>query len=235
MNNVMIELYGVAGCGKTTISEKIEDIIRNDKISCIIYADRYERYVKKRFWRFRLLSSVTPKKLTSLIFLYYKMYKSIHSRKMFDLKYCLFMCLNHLFCIKLYKSSSGIIICDEGIMQYLFSLFYDREIQKLNPIKDIINRYEMDFPTNIYCSIIADKETIINRIQNRNGFSRLDSERTDNIEFVVENQSRNMKIIHDLIDANRKFVFASSEQPEIVARKIYSCLNDCRFEYEQTD
>lgn len=245
MSVIFIEMYGIPGCGKSTISRKLYNNFAKKGYNVILYSDRYRENESTRYWKIKLILSNLSIHALSVFIDYFKLFISIEHRTLFDFKYCFFSIINYLFYIDICKTNQrnmkelsgktnikencnsdiNVILCDEGIVQYVFSLFYDRKIKNIKPIKRIIKKLEREFKGIKFVSIETDNDIIIERLKNRkSSYSRLDREETCHQPFVIKIQELNMKMVDDLIQNDRKIKVSSAYSPDIVSNFIVRSL-----------
>ena len=225
MKCVFLELYGIPGVGKTTIAKILNKKFQNMSQRVIMYSEMFQKLQESDMWRIKLFLSEFDWRLFKCFWFSLRMVSSISKRSMFDIKYIVFVIMNILAYKKFTKFVDGIVICDEGVIQYIFSLFYDREIQNLNPIQLIIREINNFYPNTIYINIIASHNTIVKRIIERSdGESRLDKESENQIRKIVNVQEENMRLVSSCIGDVRRIEVSSEELPEQAADRIVNRL-----------
>ena len=185
---VIVELCGVPGCGKSTLLSYYEKhynnkhfLMRND----LYPSSRILRNIQVRF---------------DLIF--YRFFKQKREEDIFkDLfeKYADAPIHSKFRIIDLYKRISrlhdqkGILVLEEGPIQYLTSLSPKKIIELRSEIKDYFTLYDSFEYHVVYC--VCDNETSINRIANRNKAPGFFNVNRIDIDELIEVKRANIETI----------------------------------------
>ena len=221
MECVFIELYGIPGVGKTTVSNILKKKFQTRGQNVTVYAELFRNIQMEDAWKWKLLVSEIDFDLLKIFCSLLQIWNSIPNKNRFDLKYTFYISLNFLVYKRISKSEKGIVLCEEGIIQYVFSIYYNRSIGNINEIRCILNATRKIFSHCIYVNLIADHETIAQRIKKRpNGKSRLDDENESSIHDIINIQERNMDLVSCLIPEASKVVVSTENVPDDVANCI---------------
>lgn len=192
-----IELYGLPGAGKTTISAPVIDLLRKDGFRVANLKDVYlrnctgkskvrvfvEMILRLRrypiYWRILRygvsvsLSKECLKYLIKLLFLVHQIFESMESG-LYD-----------------------VILCEEGIVQYITSLCYLEDLpdtKLLRKILVIINK-EIS-PMAVYCEI-AEEESMLRIMKRSDSLSLRFSSKTPYkvLEKALDKRKRNMLVV----------------------------------------
>lgn len=222
-SSILIEFNGLPGCGKSTVCKKLEKLLKeNNKLVCD-YASYYKEISTSDFWRIKLLIGELKYGVFKICIYFIGLFFSIPKRTVYDFKYCVFICMNY-FAIRrlLRKNIDDIIVSDEGLMQYMFSCFYDRTITNTYFIQKILELVEIELPGFLIVNAILDDEKIVKRIQSRsNGMSRIDKEDDKSLKNILKIQRKNLEIIKNCGINIKSFTISTETDPEIVAEFVW--------------
>ncbi len=226
VSSILIEFNGLPGSGKSTVCKELEKIIRSNHISVCDYATYYKEISTVAFWRTKLLAGELKYGIFRICFYFIGLFISIPKKTLFDFKYCIFICMNYLAIRRLQRQNvADIIVSDEGVMQYMFSCFYDRKISNKYFIQKILKYAEHDLYGFVIVNVMLDNLQIIKRIQSRpNGMSRLDKEAPEILMRILKVQRDNLNIIRECGRHINSFTFLTEKDPEIVANNIWKTI-----------
>lgn len=158
------ELYGLPGCGKTTVSRLLVKQLREEGYKVADFNDVFLKYNHgyPRKWEFfKLLFQI---KEFPLFYYYWRLYKECDCKSKRRLSNL--MILTHRI-ICTYKSHEyDILFLEEGVIQFISSLVYlgtIRDDERICKIVDILNKIIKIQP--IYCCL--DVELSLERIKGR--------------------------------------------------------------------
>lgn len=189
---IIIELCGVPGCGKSTLIShyqqnmiekrllKREDLFHSSKILRNILI-RYEILLYKSFRQkqevgvFKALFDVFPDASTHSKVRIEDLYKRIYKL----------------------KRQEGVLLLEEGPIQYLSSLSLNDHISIGKEVRDYWSLYN-DFEYHVvYCA--CDNETSIARLQNRNKAAGYYDAKKDSIDALLNVKRDNIRTIIDAL------------------------------------
>lgn len=192
---MIIELFGVPGCGKSTYSQYY--IKNNSGINVLdmyLYNDsRIVRNMNKlvlciSFW------IKHPREARNI----FKIFSEIHFKSRITavkMWFYLYTILN-LITIAQRKYASKTVIMDEGINQVLWGLLYNSNESKSQVFQ--LQQMLIDYMGNYVCHIVVNNQVIKNRLLNR--FSSGGSELQQDIRKDVNALDRAIDYSNDLVD-----------------------------------
>lgn len=229
---MIIELNGLAGCGKTTIENKIKNNYEG-KVK-VAGVSRYRAENKNKLTRIfimitRILILVYPSHI-SFSYRCFKLYFKSYSDNRFFRKsfYDDLIAVSYMvYLYKQYKSKSKkILLIDEGIIQTLSSLITVRKV-KDRYIDDIIKKFLSLEKTIIFVNCNCNKKVSYNRILQRNRkVSAMDSLKGNLLLEYLKEYSLSLDIIRSKVISNKNIqVNISTELPlneqiKIIAERI---------------
>lgn len=155
------ELYGLPGAGKTTIALQVINCLKSQGYKVASYDDVFgSGIIDKKYW----LKILFNFKMYKLYFYYLQLYCKCHKKERGFLKKLLYYSNNIL------RISQGdnydVMFLDEGIIQFLSSLFYMEDIPQNSDIKKIVHYLNNKIVMRpILCSV--DMNVSLKRIKER--------------------------------------------------------------------
>ena len=216
-----IELYGLPGAGKTTITAPVIDMLRRDGLQVANLKDVYLRNCKGNSKVFVLLEMI-------IRFRRYPIYWRIlrYGLSISIKKECIKYLIKLLFLVhQIYESvNSGlydVILCEEGIVQYITSLCYLEDLpdtKLLSKIIEIINKTIN--PIAIYCEI-SEEESLLRITKRSNSISLRFSSKIpiDVLEKAIEKRGRNMLVVAKYLPTRHTLSMLLNE--DVLKRELY--------------
>ena len=198
---VIIELTGLPGCGKTTL---INSVLNDPKYSGRIitrdglFSEKVPgTWIRKYFIAF-----------CASVLLCKSYFRSDMNNKKLYFKRLLQLMIYMDY--KVRKTKDSIFILDEGIVQYVSSLAYDKEIEFDSGLKKLVRRFIKKYdPTVIDCHISVDTayDRIMGRgktndryyLDDKDEVKRLLKIKRDNIDMIIKEFIGQVKTV-DLMD-----------------------------------
>lgn len=197
VKKIYIEFNGVAGSGKTTISRQLCKIFELENIPVSSFQNLFYTFVSDSLWKLKVIRFLF--KLDGLKLLWNTI-QIVRVLKIpaYKLRFVPYMILTQLLLV-LFLKKEKIIISDEGIIQYLVSILFEKKINSpkfsyyLNNIFKIISSDSQIILVNVN----LDSSQIYKRLsQRRNGCSRLDDISQQKKRRIINTQKENFKVIH---------------------------------------
>lgn len=230
--NVYIEFNGVAGSGKSTISHQLHKVFKSSNIPVVSYQQLFDEYVENSLWKTKtliLLFSLDGLKLAWNTIQIIRILKIPINK----LKFVPYMILTQLL-INHFKTNGKVIISDEGVIQYLVSVLFDRKIDTLD--FEIYLKNILKILSNNSCFISINlhlnSSQILSRLSKRkDGCSRLDNISNSKRKRITSIQINNFKIIrksikdipHIDINAKNKIDYNANLILDILKREYGVC------------
>ena len=220
-----IEFNGLPGSGKTTICKELCELLTSDGYSVFFITDYLQEVLESHFARSKLFLSEIKYGVFKITYYYIRIYLSIPDRNIYDLKYCFFSLLNYLGCRKCQREiNKSFIVSDEGIIQYLFSVFFDRNIRDFKFVNKILIMFNREFPNLVLIDIDVSYEEARKRIRGRkNGKSRLDSLHSSDQGRILKIQMDNLNKIRNI----GKFITIVNISSEVNSKEVAGKIRAC--------
>jgi len=167
--SLVVEFIGIPGSGKTTISNRVNEILKAKGITCCENSDDLPTGIGRKFC---LLHRYIMFFSSNLIFNSRAVSTIVNSDQvsLYDLKIALRAWLGSAYLLHTYRRKYGVRLIDQGIFQAIWQIgFGSRETK----VVERSNRLFYEYP-DILVSIQASPDTIFRRIANRDGIGRLD-------------------------------------------------------------
>lgn len=221
-NIKIIELFGLPGCGKSTLTRSILSILQGEYPGIVLRRSDISGQINK-YW---------DRPLCLFLCLVLKLLKPTNYKtKTFLLKYALSFPLNRysiiyllytVMVVDLYRNNkTQIIVLDEGIIQFLSSIPHDNVIKKVELIERITNSInEIPFDA-LYVECQLDLDSTMYRIKQRNKKDRFAYK--DSLGELLMIKETNLALISNAIARNKVIVDmkdSSINNAEIVINKI---------------
>lgn len=162
---VYFELYGLPGAGKSTVSNIVVAQLKSRGYKLATYDDIYYRLGRGYFRKIRFYLEVLYHfSEYRLFFYFFKLYKCCHKRNIRYLNKLIYF--SHQILMTANSGSYDIIFLDEGLIQFISSLFYAESYQNNKYLKNIVAILDEYIKINpVFCSIEVNES--MQRIKNR--------------------------------------------------------------------
>ena len=221
-NIKIIELYGLPGCGKSTLTHSILSILQSEYPGIVLRRSDISGKINK-YWN---------RPLCLFLCLVLELLKPCNYKtKTFLLKYALSFPFNRysiiyllytVMVINLYRNNkTQIIVLDEGIIQFLSSIPHDNVIKKVELIERITNSINENPFDALYVECQLDLDTTMYRIKQRDRKDRFAYK--DSLGELLMIKETNLALISNAIVRNKVIVDmkdSSINNAEIVINKI---------------
>lgn len=146
-NRKFVEFYGITGGGKTTVCNKLEELLVKKGWTVLRYDTFFYSISKGRFWRIKLIFSTGFFENIIMMLLCFSLYISIKKRYKNDMGHCRFIVLNYMVAKNAFNvTNADYILCDQGFVQSIVSLFFDRKINdEKRIIYKLVDKYKEFF------------------------------------------------------------------------------------------
>lgn len=221
-NVKIIELYGLPGCGKSTLTHSIISILQNEYPDIVLcranISGRINKYWNRPLCLFLclVLELLKPTNYKTKIFLLKYAFSFPFNR------YSIIYLLYTFIVIDLYrKNKAKIIVLDEGIIQFLSSIPHNRVIKEtelVELISNSINKFSFD---TLFIECQLDLDTVIHRIKERNRKDRFAYQNC--LEELLMIKETNLALISNAIARNKVIIdmdASSLSNAEMVIHKI---------------
>ena len=162
---VYYELFGLPGAGKTTLSAPIVKRLKDDGYKVAVWDDVFHRNSYNRLKINLVVEMFFHFNEYKLYYWCWRLYKKSREPNSFFFKKLVLLLHQLLMTIK--ENKYDIVICDEGVIQFISSLYYLEEIQDDLFLKKIACFMGKRMPIHPICCSIDITESM-KRIKNRN-------------------------------------------------------------------
>lgn len=196
---IVIDFNGLPGSGKTTICRDFERKYGKDLKIC-----SHGNLFSKELQKFKLLASMKAILLGIPLLICYLRFMMKNSILSFQN-----VRMSMVFVVKFHKLQNitrhnwGIILVDQGVIQSLISLLYNKNIKDVVSANKVINRYcKLTKHQNIFCGTKLELEENLKRLHCRGEKkSRVYSSEESQLE-ILEVMSRNLSIMREQVRKN---------------------------------
>lgn len=226
---IFVEFYGLTGGGKSTVCNALSKILIEDDLSVERFDVFFNQTSKRKFWRLKLMfyTGIVNNLITMLRILW--VYFKIDKKRRGDIKHCRFVLVNFMMAKYILSTlECNVILCDQGLIQSIVSLFYDRCIDNNYVVKEVIDCLGKKISYNWQIIKVENKSEIVEeRIASRiTKESRLDFLNVKEVRNILLTQKSNFKLIEKFCSTYQQYIIDTNNAPEENAIKIYGILKD---------
>lgn len=192
---IYFELYGLPGAGKTTVASSLVDKLKEDGYKVAAYQDVYHRHGLKRGSITAYLEMLSQPSEYKLFWLYLMLYLKCRKKNRYYFSKLLFY--SHQILMTIEEREYDMMFLDEGVIQFISSLFYLEDCPIDNNIDEIAKYFTERIVVNaVFCSV--DIRESMKRVKERpylqdSRFSH--SVGTEKLEMALNHKIRNLKDI----------------------------------------
>ncbi|SEA56433.1 hypothetical protein SAMN05216462_1815 [Xylanibacter ruminicola] len=217
---IYYELYGLPGAGKTTVASSLVDKLKVDGYKVAEHKEVYHRRGLKLGSISAYLEMLFHPSEYKLFWFYLMLYLKCGQKKRVYFDELLFY--SHQILMTNKERKYDIMFLDEGIIQYLSSLFYLEDCPIDNQLGKIANFLLKQNITPIFCSvdICESMKRIKDRPYSQKGrFSH--SVGTEKLEMALKFKNHNLKVIASFFPDRYKINMTDSIQHNVSLLRSY--------------
>lgn len=215
---MIYEFYGCPGCGKSTLIKETKDLLDKKGIPYRTFNDIYFGSQNNKLSRVssHFSSFFNPKQIrTNCSILKF----ALQTGGVKSTKYALRLIS---LCAKLEaETGSGLILLDEGIIQFISSLSFDSKLNAMPSLQNLINSLKTDLPEiqPVECRLNLDENIVRLRKRGNSKPTRYNSITSDEtLKKLLTIKSENLSLIAGCFTS--AIVMDMTVSPEINAQKI---------------
>ena len=218
---IYYELYGLPGAGKTTVTSSLVDKLKADGYKVAERKDVYHRRGLKLGSISAYLEMLFHPSEYKLFWFYLMLYLKCRQKNLYHFEQLLFY--SHQILMTNKEGEYDMMFLDEGVIQFISSLFYLEDC----PIENQIGRISKYFSgriniTPIFCSV--DIHESMKRIKERPYFQKArfsHSVGTEKLEMALRHKIHNLKVIASYFPNHYEINMADTVQQNVDLLRLF--------------